>query len=297
MNSDNHTDAATNATDAQAREHQERLERYGQGFLQVIRLESPLGQEMRQGLRQLQQSLELADQDTEAIEAKVTHDLQTQNQAYKESLYRYEQEFSDAIRQEFPLSSANQKRLWRLQESLGLQSIDVIKIEGRLLSKKGEQTHSINALAKGDSAVIAPHSLQKLVQQVIAATRALETSNGSHAQNNLQSHTQDRTESPLTAAKLDILRALDKRPYTTQDLLSFMSITTPPDQVRAIVQSLWLQGYIDTISGGLLRKFFPVSKGQSPQLPDPDASLTLTSKGHFSVHPIFRFGSPRAMFR
>jgi GUN4-like len=148
MNSDNHTDAAAN-TDAQAREHQERLERYGQGFLQVIRLESPPGQEMRQGLRQLQQSLELADQDVEAIEAKVTHDLQTQNHAYRESLYRYEQEFSDAIRQEFPLSSANQKRLWRLQESLGLQSIDVIKIEGQLLSKKDEQTRSINALATG----------------------------------------------------------------------------------------------------------------------------------------------------
>jgi hypothetical protein len=297
MNSDNHTDAASNATDAQAREHQERLERYGQDFLQVVRLESPPGQEMRQGLRQLQQSLELADQDAEAIEAKVTHDLQTQNHAYRESLYRYEQEFSDAIRQEFPLSSANQERLWRLQESLGLQRIDVIQIEGQLLSKKDEQTRSINAVAKGDSAVIAPHSLPKLVQLAVAATHALENSSGSYAQNNLQSHTQDRTQSPLTAAKLDILRALDKRPYTTQDLISFMDITTRPDQVRAIVQSLWLQGYIDTLSGGLLRKFFPVFNGRSPQLLDPDASLTLTSKGHFSVHPIFRFGSQKAMFR
>jgi hypothetical protein len=110
-------------------------------------------------------------------------------------------------------------------------------------------------------------------------------------------YTKDTNTDQLTAAKLDILRALDKRPYTTQDLISYMDITTPPDQVRAMVQSLWIQGYIDTLSGGILREFLPVSKGRSPHPPDPDASLTLTSKGHFSVHPIFRFGSQKAMFR
>lgn len=111
-------------------------------------------------------------------------------------------------------------------------------------------------------------------------------------------YTKDLHPNQLTAAKLDILRALDKRPYTPQDLISFMDITTPPDQVIAIVQSLWLQGYIDTLSGSLLRKFFPISKARSsPQPLDPDTSLTLTSKGHFSIHPIFRFGSQRAMFR
>jgi hypothetical protein len=149
MNSDNRTDAAANTTDAQTREYQERLDRYGQDFLQVIRLESPPSQELRQGLRQLQQSLELADQDVAAIEATVTHDFQTQTQVYKESLYRYEQEFSEAIRQEFPISAASQNRLWQLQNSLGLQSIDIIKIEGQLLSQKGEPPLSSNALATG----------------------------------------------------------------------------------------------------------------------------------------------------
>jgi len=133
MNSDNRTDAAANDTGAQTKEYQQRLERYEQDFLQVLRLESPPHEEMRQGLRQLQQSLGLADQDVEAIETNVTHDFQTQTQAYREHLYRYEQEFSEAIRQEFPLSSASQNRLWRLQESLGLQSVDVIKIQGQLL--------------------------------------------------------------------------------------------------------------------------------------------------------------------
>ena len=156
MNSDNRTDAGANHagandTDAQAREHQERLDRYGQDFLQVIRQESPPSQEMRQGLRQLQQSLELADQDVEAIEAKVTQDFQAQTDTYRESLYRYEQEFSDAIRQEFPLSSANQSRLWRLQDSLGLQRIDVIKIEGHLVSQKAEQLPSLDAPAEASS--------------------------------------------------------------------------------------------------------------------------------------------------
>jgi hypothetical protein len=146
--------------------------------------------------------------------------------------------------------------------------------------------------AKGDSAVIAPRSS---IAPSSPTTRIFETDRDSYSY--FQSNTQDRTQSPLTAAKLDILRAIDKRPQTTQDLISFMRVTTPPDTVKAIVQSLWLQGYIDTVSGGLLRKFFPLSKERSPQPPDPDASLTLTSKGHFSVHPIFRFGSQKAMFR
>jgi hypothetical protein len=152
--------------------------------------------------------------------------------------------------------------------------------------------------AKGISAAIPPNS--PIVLPAKAAlksptTRMFGTDRGSYSY--LQSNTQDQVQSPLTAAKLDILRAIDKRPYTTQDLISYMDITTPPDQVSAMVQSLWLQGYVDTLSGGLLRKFFPVSKGRSPQPLDPDASLTLTSKGHFSVHPIFRFGSQKAMFR
>lgn len=152
MNSDNRTDAAVNDTGVndtgvQTREYQERLDRYGQDFLQVIRQESPPMQEMRQGLRQLQQSLELADQEVEAIEAKVTQDFKTQTHAYEESLYRYKQEFSTAIRQDFPLSSASRNQLWQLQDSLGLQRVDVIKIEGQLVAQKGEQFPSLDSRA------------------------------------------------------------------------------------------------------------------------------------------------------
>ena len=139
MNSDNRPDAATNDTGAPTREHQQRLERYRQDFSQVLRQESPPGQEMRQGLRQLQHSLELTDQDVEAIEASVDQDFQAQSHAYAESLYRYEREYSNAIRQEFPLSSASQAQLWHLQDRLGLQRVDVIKIEGQLVTQKDEQ--------------------------------------------------------------------------------------------------------------------------------------------------------------
>ncbi|MBW4517193.1 MAG: GUN4 domain-containing protein [Timaviella obliquedivisa GSE-PSE-MK23-08B] len=148
MNSDNRTDAAASA---QTREHQERLDRYRQDFLQIIRQESPPGQEMRYGLQQLQQSLELTEQEVEAIEARVDHEFQTQSRAYKESLYRYEQEFSDAIRQEFPLNPTHQNRLWQLQDSLGLQRPDVIKIEGQLIAQKVSQPS-----VHDSSAVVAP---------------------------------------------------------------------------------------------------------------------------------------------
>ncbi|MCY7286500.1 MAG: GUN4 domain-containing protein [Cyanobacteria bacterium CAN_BIN43] len=150
MNSDNRTDAATNATGAQTREHQERLDRYGQDFLRVLRQESPPGQEMRHGLRQLQQFLTLTDDDVEAIEAKVDQDFQAQSHAYQELLYRYEREYADAIRQEFPLSSASQAQLWQLQDSLGLQRVDVIKIEGQQVAQKAEQLPSVDSLPPSD---------------------------------------------------------------------------------------------------------------------------------------------------
>jgi hypothetical protein len=134
MNSDNRTNAAADSG-AQSREYQERLDRYGQDFLQVIRL------------RQLQQSLGLADQDVEAIEAQVFQEFDIETRTYREYLYRYEQEFAATIRQEFPISAASQERLWRLQEDLGLQSADVIKLEGQILSRQGEQPLAIDSLA------------------------------------------------------------------------------------------------------------------------------------------------------
>jgi hypothetical protein len=107
----------------------------------------------------------------------------------------------------------------------------------------------------------------------------------------------DADQSKLTAAQLDILRTIDKRPHTTNELQSIMRVTTPLGQFQTLMQVLWSQGYIDTIGGSLRHKLFSASKKRSPHLPDPDISLTLTTKGHFSVHPIFRFGSQKAMFR
>ncbi|NJR39928.1 MAG: hypothetical protein HC781_15265 [Leptolyngbyaceae cyanobacterium CSU_1_4] len=92
---------------------------------------------MRQGLRQLQRALNLTDQQVGAIEARVNHEFQTQTHAYRESLLCYEQAFSNAIRQEFPLSAPSQNQLWQLQDSLGLQRADVIKIEGQLVAQAG----------------------------------------------------------------------------------------------------------------------------------------------------------------
>jgi GUN4-like len=162
MNSDNHTDAAANLTGAQTRDYQERLERYGRDFLHVLHQESPPGAAMRQGLRQAQQSLGLTDQDVAAMEAKVSQDFQTQTLTYQEYLHHYEQEFSTAIQQEYPLSAASQNRLWLLQDQLGLQSQDVIKIEGQILSQKENAQplpiDSLAAVPSFSSPVVAPQT-------------------------------------------------------------------------------------------------------------------------------------------
>jgi hypothetical protein len=146
--------------------------------------------------------------------------------------------------------------------------------------------------------------LNRLTQLAIAATQSLTQNNteASHTEavNLPITRTRTKANTQLTAAHLDILRTLGKQPCTTHDLISIMSITTPPDQVQSIVQSLWRQGYIDTLNSTLLAKLFPTPKHSSqpaqPNAPEPDRSLTLTTKGHFSIHPIFRFGSQKAAF-
>ncbi len=87
-----------------------------------------------------------------------------------------------------------------------------------------------------------------------------------------------------------VLEALEFRPLTIENLAYRLEM--PIEQSRGIVQRLWNRGYIDTTTGGIFRKIFPIfrSKKQANQIVNSKVYLTLTAKGHFRLHPVITLG-------
>ncbi|MGK7872585.1 MAG: hypothetical protein AB4426_04525 [Xenococcaceae cyanobacterium] len=91
------------------------------------------------------------------------------------------------------------------------------------------------------------------------------------------------------ARAISVLKALESRPLTIENLA--YKLEMPIEQSRRIVQRLWNDGYIDTTTGGILRKILPIFK--SRKFPSKEASVdyfTLTSRGYFHLHPVITFG-------
>jgi hypothetical protein len=131
-----------------------------------------------------------------------------------------------------------------------------------------------------------------------AAEQALQRMNGqlrkmpAEAQPFLSS-LQTRLRS-LEVQERDVLSLLYQQPLTLIDLVHRLRISR--EQAEQIVKSLWQKGFIDWAESGVWSKLFPdVQSRQSQTLNiNPDASLTLTVKGHFYLHPVFNFGFSRA---
>jgi hypothetical protein len=62
----------------------------------------------------------------------------------------------------------------------------------------------------------------------------------------------------------------------------------PKDKVKCIVDRLWQEGKIDTLTGGILGKILPALRNKKQY--NPKAYLTLTFLGHFHLHPIIKIG-------
>jgi GUN4-like len=112
----------------------EKLQQYEQEFRQAIRLECPPGRLLRRGLQQFQQSLKLSNVAIEAIEAKVTHQFQTEQEQYQSSLEKYAEEVAQEADLGLPLSQAAQDHLAEMQRSLKLRQEDARAIEERVVA-------------------------------------------------------------------------------------------------------------------------------------------------------------------
>nr|WP_242055257.1 caspase family protein [Nostoc flagelliforme] len=113
------------------KEFREKLQQYEQVFTELLERDETITDADRSDLQNLQQILGLRNEDTMPIEAQVTAQLKT----HQQNLQTYEQAFTAALRQEYPLSTASRDRLRQTQQQLELTNGDVAAIESQITAE------------------------------------------------------------------------------------------------------------------------------------------------------------------
>jgi Caspase domain/BON domain len=113
------------------KEFGEKLQQYQQVFTELLERDETITDSDRHDLQNLQQILGLRNEDTMPIEAKVTARFKT----HQQNLQTYQQAFTTALRQEFPLSAASRDRLRQTQQQLELTNGDIAAIESQITAE------------------------------------------------------------------------------------------------------------------------------------------------------------------
>ena len=113
------------------REFQQKLQQYEQVVTDVLHRDASIHDDTRRELQNLQQVLELRNEDTVPIESKVAARLKTR----KQNLQTYKEAFSEALRQEYPLSDATRSQLQQRRQQLALSDTDVAPIEAQITTE------------------------------------------------------------------------------------------------------------------------------------------------------------------
>ena len=112
-------------------EFREKLQQYQQVFTELLERDETITDSDRLDLQNLQQILGLRNEDTMPIEALVTARFKT----HQQNLQTYQQAFTTALRQEFPLSAASRDRLRQTQQQLELADRDIAAIESQITAE------------------------------------------------------------------------------------------------------------------------------------------------------------------
>ena len=132
-------------------EFREKLQRYEQDFTEAIQQEIPLSEADIDSLRQnLKQIWGLRNEDIQPIEAQVKAKIE----AYKQHLQQYEQEFTKAMRQEYPLSETTRNRLQQMQQQWELKESDLTSIETRIIAEIEAYRHKLQQYEQAFTRVI-----------------------------------------------------------------------------------------------------------------------------------------------
>jgi formylglycine-generating enzyme required for sulfatase activity len=109
----------------------EKLQQYQQVFIELLERDETINDRDRHDLQNLQEILGLRNEDTMPIEALVTARFKT----HRQNLQTYQQAFTTALRQEFPLSTASRDRLRQTQQQLELADGDIAAIESQITAE------------------------------------------------------------------------------------------------------------------------------------------------------------------
>ncbi|MFW9264189.1 caspase, EACC1-associated type, partial [Nostoc sp. CALU 546] len=112
-------------------EFREKLQQYQQVFTELLERDERITDSDRHDLQNLQQILGLRNEDTMPIEALVTARFKT----HQQNLQTYQQAFTTALRQEYPLSAASRDRLRQTQQQLELADRDIAAIESQITAE------------------------------------------------------------------------------------------------------------------------------------------------------------------
>lgn len=119
---------------------QQKLKQYEAVVLEVLERDGTISTDTRQELQSLQKVLELRNEDTVPIEAKVSAYLKT----HKENLKTYADFFSDVVRQEYPLSAISHTKLQAKRGELKLSKTDVKSIESQIAKENETYRQNLN---------------------------------------------------------------------------------------------------------------------------------------------------------
>ena len=111
--------------------YQQHLQQYEQAFTEAMRQEYPLSEITRDRLQQMQQQWELTSENVASIETRITAEIE----AYRQKLQQYEQAFTTATQQEYPLTEGKRNELRQEQQNLGLKDEDIAPIENRITAE------------------------------------------------------------------------------------------------------------------------------------------------------------------
>ncbi len=141
------SDEIINEVLAPYRKRIENIKLYKQVFTEAVKQNYPLTERLLNELKDLEDVLGLEDKDIARVKEQIMaekeaeyrpqQEVQQQEQKeYQNKLQRYEQEFLKAVEQEYPLSENARNQINILQQSLGLRTEDIKRIEQPILAAK-----------------------------------------------------------------------------------------------------------------------------------------------------------------
>ncbi|MDF5740149.1 MULTISPECIES: hypothetical protein [unclassified Nostoc] len=120
-----------NRVTAEIEAYRHKLQEYERVFTIATQQQYPLSEAKRHELRQEQQNLSLKDEDIAPLEARIIAEIE----AYLQKLQQYEQVFTKAIQQQYPLSATQRNQLRHQQQILGLKDENIVPIETRITAE------------------------------------------------------------------------------------------------------------------------------------------------------------------